>query len=128
MPIVADYLVIRDSRFELGPTQPNMAFTFNVPVDLITAERMVLSFLVERLDFGFTQRLTAKVNGINVLQYDLLPRYTSPILINEIFDPTNANIVNGSQSTLEFSISAAAVSTDRYRIADVILWFKKNIP
>lgn len=130
MPSLVDYIVIKDSPFELMPGNSEDFFDFNLPSDYVAGTNLakpILQFMVRgNLDDDYTFQIG--FNDPQMLQSQSEVRYSfSNVPQNRIFsmhEAIDGSKLNPGANRIYFRKIGVNVKVG---FSDVILWFQRSV-
>lgn len=122
MTTLADYVVIRDTGFELRPGQ-EQTYQFDVPGDIVSAggsKRPILAFFADPSGNAKNLRCEFEINDQVVKSY----RYSGGVGRGHWEVLRHENLNAGATNTIQFRVESGEGSVG---FSDVILWFQRNV-
>ncbi len=117
MAIVADYIVINDSSFELGENQ-EVTFDFELPSDFHSASKAILSYLIYPDNTG-NQAYEIEIND-EVIRENTV----STGVIHGLWEVYPGTMMETGPNTVQFRVESTSGSL---KFSDVVLWHQRAL-
>jgi hypothetical protein len=122
MTTLADYIVIRDTKFELRPHQ-EQTFTFDIYEDIVRSggsKRPIIAFFADPSGNAKNLRCEFEINDQVIGDY----RYSGGVGRGHWEVLRHENLNAGATNTIQFRVESGEGSVG---FSDVILWFQRNV-
>jgi hypothetical protein len=122
MTTLADYVVIRDTGFELRPSQ-EQTYQFDLYEDIVSSggsKRPILAFFADPSGNAKNLRCEIEINDQVVKTY----RYSGGVGREHCEVLKHENLNAGATNTIQFRVESGDGSVG---FSDVILWFQRNV-
>ncbi len=122
MPSVADYVVIRDTKFELRRDH-EQTFTFNVPENIVVSggsRRPIIAYFADPSGNAKNLRCEIEINDQIVSTYS----YSGGVGRGHFEVLRHTNLNAGDTNTIQFRVESGEGSIG---FSDVILWFQRMV-
>ena len=122
MATLADYVVIRDGKFELRPHQ-EQTYQFDVDRDIVSSggsKRPILAFFGDQNGNAKNLMCEIEINDQVVKTYS----YSGGVGREHCEVLSHENLNAGATNTIQFRVESGEGSVG---FSDVILWFQRNV-